>query len=189
MPSYQQPFQTLPFQLQPYSQPWQPMPDYAPGNPYEYPSSVQPQPQPEFTPSSDPVVVPEENPMPAARAMSAPLMTPTNAWTPSQPTVWGEGSNGDNGNGNGLAPTWRRSFTPLPGQAGCYNRCRPSCSNAWGGCQPTCKSACNIQPRCPTRDRFYKTPFPPKTCRIKFHPKTLDKFPLKTTHMKFIVEL
>jgi hypothetical protein len=30
------------------------------------------------------------------------------------------------------------------------------------------------------RDRFYKTKFRPKTFRINFHPKILDKLPIKT---------
>ncbi len=50
-------------------------------------------------------------------------------------------------------PTWRRSYTPLPGQSGCYNRCRPRCgfqSNGppTFGCKPTCSAACGLRPSC-----------------------------------------
>ena len=87
----------------------------------------------------------------------APQQGPGNSWVGSQPgNTWGAPQQplwSDNGNGNGVVPSWRRSFTPLPGQSGCYNRCRPSCSNNRGGCQPSCKSACNIKPSCPRRSQ------------------------------------
>jgi hypothetical protein len=35
------------------------------------------------------------------------------------------------------------------------------------------------------RDRFYKTPFRPKTFRINFRPLMLDKFPPKKNHYEF----
>jgi hypothetical protein len=34
------------------------------------------------------------------------------------------------------------------------------------------------------RDRFYESPFRPKTYRVHFHSQVLDKFPPKTTVMK-----
>jgi hypothetical protein len=48
-------------------------------------------------------------------------------------------------------PTWRKSYTPLPGQSGCFNRCRPGCRQAYGagyGCNPVCRASCNIRPTC-----------------------------------------
>ncbi|TRY76454.1 hypothetical protein TCAL_02025 [Tigriopus californicus] len=51
-------------------------------------------------------------------------------------------------------PTWRKSYTPLPGKSGCYNRCRPSCSTSYQagfGCQPSCRSSCNVRPSCGAR--------------------------------------
>ncbi len=52
------------------------------------------------------------------------------------------------------APTWRKSYTPLPGQTGCFNKCRPNCRTAqpWGyGCQASCRSGCNLRPSCGLR--------------------------------------
>lgn len=81
---------------------------------------------------------------PANRAIMNPVQPQTMSWAAPQQPLWTEGA-------NGVMPTWRRSFTPLPGQNGCYNRCRPSCSNSYGGCQTSCRSACNIRPSCPKR--------------------------------------
>ena len=89
---------------------------------------------------------------PVTTTWGAPQQGPGNGWVKSQQPLWSDNGNG-NGNGNGVVPSWRRSFTPLPGQSGCYNRCRPSCSNNKGGCQPTCRSACNIKPSCPRRSQ------------------------------------
>jgi len=166
---YQQPFQTLPMQLtypqsaqytQPFQaqQPWQTLPDFVGNNYFEVSNNVQ-QVQPESiqvqaTSDADTTraeemtvssinAVSSVNAAPTVNAVALPAAVQSPASTWSAP-LWAD-------SGNSQVPTWRRSFTPLPGQSGCYNRCRPSCSNDMGGCQPSCRSACNIRPSCPRR--------------------------------------
>jgi len=50
------------------------------------------------------------------------------------------------------APTWRKSWTPMPGKKpGCFNRCKNRCGKGFGneyGCRPSCRSGCNLKPNC-----------------------------------------
>lgn len=48
---------------------------------------------------------------------------------------------------------WRKSYTPIAGKGGCFNRCRPSCGSQYAqyGCSPSCRSSCNIRPTCGRR--------------------------------------
>ena len=150
--AYQQPYQTLPMQLayqqpqqmqyaQPYQaqQAWQTLPEYVGGSNYEV-SSAQAQPEVTGFESSRVEEVPSQ--VMSSLSMQQPQAP---AWSPSAPV------SAPNWVADSTVPTWRRSFEPINDRPGCYNRCRPSCSNAWGGCQPTCRSACNIRPTCPRR--------------------------------------
>lgn len=48
-----------------------------------------------------------------------------------------------------VGPTWRKSYTPLPGTGNCFNRCKNRCGSPWySGCRPSCRSGCNIRPTC-----------------------------------------
>ena len=149
--SHQQPYQTLPMQLnyqqaqqlqyaQPYQsqQAWQTLPEYVGGgNNYEFQGA-----QGQFENTGMDSGRVEEVP---SSGMSSMSMQQPQAWNPSAP------ASAPNWVGDSTSPTWRRSFEPITGRPGCYNKCRPSCSNANGGCQPTCRSACNIKPSCPRR--------------------------------------
>ena len=50
------------------------------------------------------------------------------------------------------APTWGKSWSPMPGQkAGCFNRCKNRCGFGFGkgyGCRPSCRGGCNLRPNC-----------------------------------------
>jgi len=50
------------------------------------------------------------------------------------------------------APTWGKSWSPMPGQKpGCFNRCKNRCGFGFGkgyGCRPSCRGGCNLRPNC-----------------------------------------
>jgi hypothetical protein len=83
---------------------------------------------------------------PSRSYWSAPvaLSSPQISWSTPRQVSWGGISS--------TVPTWRKSFTPVSGQVGCYNQCRPSCGNS-NVCQPSCQTSCNIQPTCGRRSQ------------------------------------
>ena len=95
------------------------------------------------------------------RYRNLPSRFSSNTWNmPAQPepTFDGEDSQGsspdDTQNPSKFVPgppSWRKSWAPIPGQTGCFNRCKPRCGQGYGnnyGCRPSCRSSCNLKPTC-----------------------------------------
>jgi len=50
------------------------------------------------------------------------------------------------------APSWGKSWAPMPGKKpGCFNRCKNRCGAGYGnkyGCRASCRGGCNLRPTC-----------------------------------------
>jgi hypothetical protein len=60
---------------------------------------------------------------------------------------------------SGFVPAWKTSYTPVSGNGGCYNKCRPDCNEyLYGGfCKQSCQTACNILPTCGIKNNVQYT--------------------------------